>query len=101
MGKKRELSAFSDEEVKASSACALASGGHDYTQGADDMEAYCIAEDDFPPLPATPNKPPALKKKTHDPVNSSLVSDIHCQLIRSLRSLSTTDLTPLRAKSPT
>lgn len=42
---------------------------HDYTE--DDTDSFSIAVDEFPPLPATPSKPPDAKRKMTEKTLSS------------------------------
>lgn len=43
-------------------------------------EEFSLAENEFPPLPATPSKSPVVKKTACEVINSALVGDIHSQL---------------------
>ncbi|XP_024121191.1 uncharacterized protein LOC112142174 [Oryzias melastigma] len=77
MVKKRDHSAVIDSEDTRAADGALASGGHDYSRDPNAMESGDF-EEEFPPLPLTPSKPPVPKKKPQNPALSN--GDISTQL---------------------
>lgn len=68
---------------RTSPARALIDAGHNYTKGACSMEGFevgSLTEEDFPSLPVTPSKSPAVKKKASEvAVSRSVLSEMYEQ----------------------
>lgn len=59
---------------------------HDYTE--DDTDLFSIAVDEFPPLPATPSKPPDAKRKmTEKTLSSTKNIEPNLEIISTLSAL--------------